>query len=246
MRPGGTLVANWAPDGRGPRLGRKFIGNRFSALQLALFALPWPIRRFFLRHLLGLHIGDGARVGCSLILAEITKLGKNARIGHLTIAKNLELFEVGDEAIVGNGNWISGYPRSGPSYRDAAHRWPAFRLLAHAATTHRHIIDCTNLVTIKEFATAAGYGTQILTHGIDLVSCRQRSAPVTVGRYTMLGTCCLLLNGAVLPDHTCLAAGSVLSRPLPDGYTLYAGAPARAVRKLEDCAYFIREVGFVL
>jgi acetyltransferase-like isoleucine patch superfamily enzyme len=49
-----------------------------------------------------------------------------------------------------------------------------------------------------------------------------------------------------MPDYCVLGAGAVLPRPVVDTHTLYAGVPARAVKKLPpDWKYFTREAGFV-
>jgi acetyltransferase-like isoleucine patch superfamily enzyme len=56
----------------------------------------------------------------------------------------------------------------------------------------------------------------------------------------------VILAGAILPNHSVLGAGSVLTRAMEDEHTLYAGVPARPVKALaEDLDYFQRETGLV-
>jgi acetyltransferase-like isoleucine patch superfamily enzyme len=92
----------------------------------------------------------------------------------------------------------------------------------------------------------AGFRSQILTHSIDLAAGRQTSTPVEIGAYCFVSSACVVLPGARLPDYCVLGAGAVLPRPVVDTHTLYAGVPARAVKKLPpDWKYFTREAGFV-
>ena len=117
---------------------------------------------------------------------------------------------------------------------------------SQSAITHRHIIDCTNAVHIGEFTTLAGYRSQILTHSIDLMDCRQSSAPVRIGDYCFIGTDCVLLGGSALPSYSALGAKSLLNKAYDQTYSLYAGVPAKPVKSLEpEMKYFQREVGFV-
>lgn len=155
--------------------------------------------------------------------------------------------EMGEHSSVGRGNWITGFPVG--TTRHFVHdidRQPALILGAHAAITNRHLIDCTNTVSLGEFSTMAGFRSQLLTHSIDLVESRQSSQPVSIGRYCFVGTGCIVLGGSVLPDRSVLGAGSVLRAAMAETDTLYAGIPARAVRLLApDAKYFSRTVGFV-
>ena len=148
---------------------------------------------------------------------------------------------------MGNLCWITGFP-PGPS-RHFAHqpeRRPELHVGAHAAITHRHLIDCTATVTIGPFTTFAGYQSQILTHSIDLAASRQSSAPVTIGAYCFVGTNCVLLGGAALPDRSVLGAKSLLNKAYAEELTLYGGTPARPIQALpEDTAYFHRAEGNV-
>ncbi len=116
----------------------------------------------------------------------------------------------------------------------------------HSNLTSRHYVDCSNHVQIGEFATVAGARSQILTHAIDFRRCRQVSAPVQIGKYCFVGTACVMLKGARLPDYSVLAANSTLARAFEDPFTLYSGVPATAVRVMDrDSLYFHRECGYV-
>ena len=117
----------------------------------------------------------------------------------------------------------------------------------HAAITNRHLIDCTDTVTIGCFSTFAGFRSQILTHSISIQDARQRSGPVVIGDYTFIGTASIILPNSRLPSFSVLGAGSVLNKKLNEEYWLYAGNPARPVKELaQGAAYFSRKTGYIV
>ncbi len=210
--------------------------------------LPWPLRRWLLVQLWGYDLHPTSRIGLSLVLVDKLVLRASARIGHGNVIKGAALVQLDEHSSIGNGNWITGFPR-GTASRHFAHqpeRQPELRLGAHAAITNRHLIDCTHRVEIGAFTTFAGFRSQILTHSIDLRLARQHSEPITVGAYCFLGTDCVLLGGAVLPDRSVLGAKSLLNKAYTEPGQLYAGVPARSVAPLPpDAAYFSRTEGFI-
>jgi acetyltransferase-like isoleucine patch superfamily enzyme len=220
--------------------------SRFFLAAL-LAPLPWFLKRPLLQSLFGYRLHPSARIGLSIIAAAEVELGEGARIGHLNVVRGLSRLELGPHATIAQLNWITGFP-AGPS-RHFAHqpdRRPALLLGAHSAITSRHLLDCTNRITIGPFATIAGFRSQILTHSIDLAVNRQNSTEVKIGAYCFIGTGCIVLPGASLPDYCVLGAGAVLNEALTESHTLYAGVPARAVKKLPaDTGYFTRPRGFV-
>jgi acetyltransferase-like isoleucine patch superfamily enzyme len=218
-----------------------------TLLRLLLILLPWGLRRCALRSLFGFQIDSTARIGWAWVYPKHLVMGPGSRIGHLSLCKGLSLLELGTHASIGRGNWITGLPQG--HSRHFVHqpdRTPQLVLGAHAAITNRHLIDCTNSVQIGEFATFAGFGSQILTHSIDLGMCRQSSAPVRIGRYCFVGTRSVLLAGSELPDYCVLAAASLLHRPHTETYRLYGGIPAAPIRELDpSMGYFQRQIGYV-
>jgi acetyltransferase-like isoleucine patch superfamily enzyme len=209
--------------------------------------LPWFLRRALLQLLCGYCLHPTSRIGFSLVYPDELVMGEHASIGHLTICKGLKRLHMGAHAAIGRGNWITGFPAENKTF--FAHqkdRVPELVLGAQSAITHRHIIDCTSAVHVGEFTTIAGFRSQILTHSIDLMDCRQSSAPVSIGDYCFVGTDCVLLGGSVLPSYSALGAKSLLNKAHTQTHALYAGVPAKAIKSLEpELKYFQRDVGFV-
>lgn len=218
-----------------------------NLFMLMTMVLPWSLRRRLLQSLFGYSIHPTSRIGFAWIRPRHLVMEENSRIGHLTFCKNIDLLHVGAHAIIGQMNWITGFP-SGAS-KHFAHqtgRKPELIVERHAGISSRHLIDCTARVRIGAFATLAGFRSQLITHSIDLGANRQSSEPIDIGEYCFVGTDSVLLGGASLPHHCVLGAKSLLNKKLETPYQLYGGVPARPLRDLSpDMEYFKREQGFV-
>lgn len=214
---------------------------------LSIF-LPWPLRRSVLRGFFGYEIAPTARIGLSLIFPRRLIMKENARIGSLTLCKDIDLLEIGESASIGNLNWITGFPTSTTGH--FAHQFdrrPELVLGDHSAMTNRHLIDCTERIHIGAFTTVAGFSSQLLTHSINLVNNRQEASPITIGTYCFVGTNCVLLGGSVLPDYSVLGAKSLLNKSYTESCQLYAGVPAKPVKALDiTTKYFQRKTGYVM
>jgi acetyltransferase-like isoleucine patch superfamily enzyme len=220
-----------------------------SALIRALVVLlPWPLKRRVLEVLYGYRVHPTSRIGFAWFFPRRLVMERGSRIGHLTVCKGLEVVELGEHASIGRLNWITAYPLgASPHFAHIAERHPELIVANHAAITNRHIVDCTERVTIGPFATVAGFRSQLLTHSIDLAACRQDAKPIVIGAYAFVGTACTILGGAVVPDHSVVGAASLLRSAYDEPYRLYAGVPAKAVAQLDpEMKYFARTEGFVL
>jgi acetyltransferase-like isoleucine patch superfamily enzyme len=209
--------------------------------------LPWGLRRALLEKQFGYSIHPSSRIGFAWILPRRLIMEEGSRIGHLTFCKNIDLLHLGAHAIIGQLNWITGFP-SGAS-RHFAHlpdRRPELIVERHAAITSRHLIDCTARIRIGAFATIGGFRSQLLSHSIDFDAGRQTAEPIDIGEYCFTGTNSVVLGGSSLPHHSILGAQSLLNKRWDEAYRLYAGVPAKPVKELSsEMGYFTRTEGFV-
>jgi acetyltransferase-like isoleucine patch superfamily enzyme len=216
-------------------------------LMLVSLMLPWSLRRRFLELQFGYILHPTSRIGLAWISPRCLIMEENSRIGHLTVCRNIDLLHLGAHAIIGQLNWITGFPTG--SSRHFAHqtdRRPELILESHAGISSRHLIDCTERVRIGAFATLGGFRSQLLTHSIDLEAARQSSEPIEIGEYCFIGTEAVILGGSSLPHHSVLGAKSLLNKKWSEPFHLYGGVPARPLKKLsEEMEYFRREKGFV-
>ncbi len=218
-----------------------------ALIKFATVLLPWPLRRHVLRVVFGYEIHPTARIGLAWVFPKRLHLGEGAAIGHLTACVHLDSVRLESHSQIGRGNWITGFPVGpGKHFQHQTERRAELVVKEHSAITNRHLIDCTNSVTIGRFTTFAGFQSQILSHSIDLQENRQSSAPITIGDYCFIGTNCVLLGGSALPSFSVLGAKSLLNKNYKEEHMLYAGVPARPIQPLKsELKYFHRETGFV-
>lgn len=219
------------------------------ALKALLVPLPWPLKRFFLQQLYGYRLDPSARIGFAWIYPRHLLMDAGSRIHSLTVAVNLDCLQLGEQATIGRGNWITGFATGtdSPHFAHQPDRRAELLLGPHAAITKNHHIDCTSSVSIGPFTTLAGYNSQILSHSIDLQHNRQHSEPISIGAHCFIGTACVILGGSVLPDHCVLGALSLLNKPYDESWSLYAGQPARRLKSIDPgAAYFSRHQGYVV
>jgi acetyltransferase-like isoleucine patch superfamily enzyme len=217
-------------------------------LKIITVVLPWRLKRFMLVRFFKYEIHSSARIGISWIYPTKLVMEVNSKIGHFNAALHLDLVSIGAQSSIGRGNWITGFS----SHTNSKHfghqkdRQSNLIIGQHSAITKNHHIDCTNVITIGNFVTVAGYSSQLLTHSINIELSIQDSHPITIGDYCFVGTSSTVLGGAALPAYCVLGANSLLNKSFTNTYRLYGGNPAKEIKELsQDFKYFNREVGFV-
>lgn len=161
---------------------------------------------------------------CLVIDVGVIAMGPGSRIGRWNAIKGMKSITLDASASIGRLNTITAHPVFGRLYPTGAR----LSLEPHSFITSRHRLDCSGSVHVGQYAGVAGHGTSILTHSIDLPRDAQAAYPVVIGQRSFIGTGCLLLGGAEMPENSVLAGGSVLprsSKPRDSG--LWAGVPAR-------------------
>lgn len=169
-------------------------------------------------------------------------MGKDTSIGTFTVCKGLANLILEEGARIGRLNWITGLPTGDSTFfQHLPDRDPSLVMRRHSRITHRHLVDCTDRVTIGAFSGFGGFHSTVLTHTIDIGENRQSAAPVEIGDYSFVATNCVILSGSVVPAQSAIAAGSVFrGKPAESG--LYSGVPAKRVADLPtDSPYFSRQ-----
>jgi acetyltransferase-like isoleucine patch superfamily enzyme len=201
---------------------------------LLLAVMPTRVKRHLGRWLLGWDIHPTAHVGRSLILANKVTIGPHCNIGSFNVIRGLEELRLDEGASIATRNWISCPPLASQLFTHSPNRYPALLMGRHAMITVNHQIDCSDRVTLADQARIAGFGTQILTHSLDLVRDRWSVAPVELGEQAAVMSGCILQNGTSVPRRGIVSAGSVVNTRLTAEQTFYRGNPAKAVRPLPD------------
>jgi acetyltransferase-like isoleucine patch superfamily enzyme len=217
-------------------------------VRIMTVVMPWTLKRFILVRFFKYEIHPSARIGFSWIYPKKLVMEANSKIGHFNIAVHLDLVSIGARSSMARGNWITGFSSHTNSKHFAHQKNRQSNLIIgqDSAITKNHHIDCTNVITIGNFVTIAGYSSQLLTHSINIELNIQDSHPISIGDYCFVGTASTLLGGAILPSYSVLGANSLLIKPFAIPYRLYGGNPAKVIKELPaDYKYFNREQGFV-
>ena len=218
-------------------------------MKLISVILPWRLRRWLLNRYFKFEIHPTARIGLAWVFPDKLIMAAGSKIDHFTVAIHLDTINIGQNSSIGRGNWITGFSTKTDSlhFKHQSDRKAALIMGASSSITKNHHIDCTNIISIGNFSTVAGYQSQLLTHSIDVLECRQDSKPIYIGDYSFVGTNVVVLGGASLPPRSVLGAKSLLNKAFTEEYTLYGGVPAKAIGPVsKDAKYFKRTEGFVL
>jgi acetyltransferase-like isoleucine patch superfamily enzyme len=209
----------------------------------AAVLLPHGARRWVHTRLLGHAIDPTARIGRSLVDVDRLVLGPHAAIGSCSVIRGCEEVDLAEEAVIGPLVWVNAVRRDKHYFAGQPLRQPVLRLKRAALISCLHMVDCCDLVEIGAYSGLAGFGSQVMTHTVDIVRLKQVAKPVIIGDHAMVSTSSVLLPGAVVPDNSVVSAGSVVKGPLAEEHTLYEGVPAVAKRSLSpQLAFFHRAV----
>lgn len=189
-----------------------------------------------LRRILGFQIDQSARIGASIFGCSALIVEREAQIGHLNFFRGPVVIRVGPSARIGNLNWITSLGKNNSN----------ITIGEHAAITNRHYIDCQASIKIGAYTTVAGVRSTFISHQIDVESNIQTVDDIEIGRYCIVGSNCVVLPGTIVADCVVCAAGAVVRGKLEESFAVYAGVPARFVKKLPPSAqYFNRLKGYV-
>lgn len=206
-------------------------------LNILIMCMPWKVRRLILNKFYHYQIHPRARIGLSYIYPERLIMEEGATIGHLNVAIHLGLIHMKKDSTIYQRNWITGFPlKDKTKFQRFPERRPHLVMGKDSAITKQHHIDCTDLVSIGELSVVAGYGTQILTHSTSLEYDDGGCAPIIIGHHCFVGTRSIILPNSALPNFSVLGAGAVLGKRYTEEYVLYAGVPARFIKK-ENTSY---------
>jgi acetyltransferase-like isoleucine patch superfamily enzyme len=221
---------------------------RLAALALVAL-LPAVLKPPVYRRLFGYRIGRRVRIGLTLLDARECEIGDDTAFGHGNVVISVGRLIVGDHVLVGSLNLIRG----GDEVRLG--RWCQImrrnelnsivgadpvnptdpRLLVGPGTvvTDGHRIDFTDRVELGERVILGGRHSSLWTHN------RQRTAPISVGARTYVGSESRMAPGASVPARCIVALGSVVAGGLVDEDSLIGGVPAKVLRPLGDEDRFV-------
>jgi acetyltransferase-like isoleucine patch superfamily enzyme len=212
-----------------------------------LFLLPTRVGRLLSgRHRRTIH--PTARIGFSWIDVERLVLGPKARIGHLNLIRILSL-ELGPGGFIYRMNRIQGplELEAGPNAGlgnsntvrklDAGSRPARLKLGIWSKVTSKHHIDMTEAVTLGDYTTIAGSGSQIWTHGYvhaeEGLDRYRIDGPVTLGNNVYIGSMSFISMGVHIADGVIVGGGTAVAKSLIET-GLYVSQPVRRLPRPAD------------
>lgn len=209
-----------------------------AVFQIFLFILPWPLRRRLLSLFLGYKLHPKSRVGLSIFFADAVELGPETIIGHFNYVGRLDKLLMHEDSLIGNFNWITGLSQkmNSPYFRSKTTRRSELIMGKSSSIIHWHNIDCTDRIEMAPYAALAGIRTQLITHGVEMITCRQTCSPITIGEYTVIGGGTIILKGVRVPRCCIVTPGAMITHIGPEPYALISGNPAKEVRKIPETA----------
>jgi acetyltransferase-like isoleucine patch superfamily enzyme len=185
--------------------------------------------------IIGYKIHPAAKIGISLIMPATLEMGENCSIGHFTICRSsVDRIAMADDSRMGSFHLITGIStKDKRHFQHVKDRKCELVMETGVGIPSRKFLDCNGGIYIGAFSTIAGQWTQFLTHSIDIYNSRQDAKPIRIGKYCFIGTGCILLPGAELPDYSVLGAGSVLNKKYTESGCVYAGAPAVVKKRID-------------
>lgn len=210
------------------------------ALALLMIALPQRLKHELARRVLAWDIDPTAYIGRSLVLVGHVSMGPGASIGHRNVFRAIDELRLGPRASIGTRNWVAGIPRAAELFPNSPNRKPSLVMGEGALLTDAHEIDCADRVELGDYASLAGYRSQVLTHSLNLVRDRFEAHPVTIGDRSAVMSGCILQSGTRVPERCIVSAGSVVNSKLARPLTFYRGNPAEPVRELPPTLGFFQ------
>ncbi len=206
--------------------------------------LPNTVKLAVYRRCFGFRIGRDVRIGLSVLAARTCEIGDATVIGHGNAVIDVGRLTLGDHVRIGSLNLMRG----GDEVRIG--RWSQLlrrnelnsivgadamnptdsRLLigSGCVITDGHRLDFTDRIEVGERVIIGGRASSLWTHN------RQRTAPITIGARSYLGSESRMAPGSSVPARSIVALGSVVSGELVGDESLIGGVPAKVLRPLDE------------
>lgn len=209
---------------------------------VAVALLPAPVKPVLYRRLFGYRIGRHVRIGATVLDARVCEVGDYTTIGHGNAVLSVDRLVIGDHVRIGTLNLIRGGSEVtiGRGVRILRRNElnsivgadpvnitdPRLVIGPGTVITDGHRLDFTDRIDIGARVIIGGRNSSLWTHN------RQRTAPISVGDGTYIGSESRMAPGASVPGRSIVALGSVVAGRLEGAESLFGGVPAKVIRPL--------------
>lgn len=204
------------------------IGSQRLCAVLLLIFPTWLVRRIV--NGLGHSLQRGAKVGFSWVCVDRVELAATGRIGHFNRCAGSIRIALSAQAHIGHLNtivrarFIDGEPTS-------------LTLGRTAKITSRHRLDLTCSISIGDFSTVAGTGSQLWTHGyvhaMEGVARYRIDGPIVIEDNVYIGTMSFISMGVRIARGVIVGGGSSVAKSLLEP-GLYVSAGLRCLPRPAD------------
>lgn len=228
------------------------MAQKIRLLMLALTALfPSAVACLVLRTFFGYRIGKRVRIGFSVLDAGECEIGDDVRIGHFNVFTRVGKLSIGEHTRIGVMNIFRGGDEisigryceilrlneinSIPEPDVVNETDPRFILGDGSMIAASQKIDFTDRVEFGKRVILGGRNSSVWTHN------RQKTAPVSIGERTYLGSEIRIAPGAAVAPRCIVGMGAVISGKFDAEYKLIGGVPAKEIKDLDEEGRFLTE-----
>jgi acetyltransferase-like isoleucine patch superfamily enzyme len=202
--------------------------NIIRALLLAIF--PTSVVRSLV-NVLGYNLEPGARVGFSWVCCDNLEMSGSSRIWHFSKLTGPFSAILAEHSYIGHFiNITRG--RMGVSYGGSV-----LTLGRYANVTSRHRLDLCQSISIGDFSTIAGNGSQLWTHGyIHEETGLERyriDGGIIIGKNVYIGSMCFISMGVQIADGIIVGGGSSVAKNLSEP-GMYVSGSLRYLPRPQD------------
>ena len=201
--------------------------QRFCAILLLIF--PTRLVRWAV-NLCGHSLQGGARVGFSWVCVDRLEIAATGRIGHFNRCTGSIRIILGERGQIGHFNTIvrARAMRGGPS---------DLTLGRIAKITSRHRLDMSCSISIGDFSTVAGTGSQLWTHGyvheMEGAGRYRIDGPIVIEGNVYIGTMSFISGGVRIVRGVIVGGGATVAKSLLEP-GLYVSAALRQLPRPGD------------
>lgn len=197
---------------------------------ILLFGLPSRLA-VLAANLLGYQVHHTARIGFSFISVDGLKMGPGTLIGHGNQIRGPFDVVMSERAKIGHFNTISR-AAEGISVGKAT-----LSMGVWSAVTARHRLDLCSSISIGNFSTVAGTGSQLWTHGyvhdLEGIGRYRIDGSIEIGNNVYIGTMCFISMGVNISDGIIVGGGSSVAKDLVE-QGVYVSGPLRQLARPKD------------
>lgn len=204
---------------------RAAFSGPLALAELACWLLPpLPVKNRLLNRF-GHRIAASAVLWPSVVVGvRRAEIGEHAHLGLLNVIRGLSLLRLDAYARIDSWNWISAHP----SYQELDPSAGTLFMATCSRIGSRCYLDCSGTIVLRHYGFVGGHQCLLYTHAPDYVGDSQTIGRITIGHHSMMCSRGIALAGAFLPEHSLLAANSLLMEASAADRRpgLYVGNPA--------------------